>query len=58
MMEDYDTPVIGDCNDCEAHYESMGEVAPCETCKIISHCDQCDHWDMCVGCPYTGERKC
>jgi len=21
-----------------------------------SHCDKCDHWDICEGCPYTDER--
>jgi hypothetical protein len=21
-----------------------------------SHCDKCDHWDCCEGCPYTDER--
>jgi radical SAM protein with 4Fe4S-binding SPASM domain len=22
-----------------------------------NHCDKCDHWDMCEGCPYTDERS-
>ncbi len=22
-----------------------------------NHCDQCDHWDMCEGCPFTDERR-
>jgi hypothetical protein len=22
-----------------------------------SHCDKCDHWDICEGCPYTDERQ-
>jgi radical SAM protein with 4Fe4S-binding SPASM domain len=21
-----------------------------------NHCDKCDHWDICEGCPYTDER--
>lgn len=31
-MEDYDTPVVGTCDDCKADYESMGQIAPCEGC--------------------------
>jgi hypothetical protein len=34
MMEDYDTPVQGDCVDCKSHYEGFGEKLPCETCKL------------------------
>lgn len=32
MIGDYDTPVIGTCEDCEVFYESMGQPAPCEEC--------------------------
>ena len=24
--------------------------------KDDSHCDMCEHWDICEGCPYTDER--
>ena len=26
------------------------------TPAVENHCDKCDHWDMCEGCPYTDER--
>lgn len=32
MIEDYDTPVVGTCEDCKAYYESMDQTTPCEEC--------------------------
>lgn len=33
MMEDYDTPLQGDCTDCGAYYCGMGLKPPCDGCK-------------------------
>jgi Zn finger protein HypA/HybF involved in hydrogenase expression len=32
MMEDYDIPITGTCEDCGAFYESVDQTVPCEEC--------------------------
>lgn len=36
---------------------SLNAQDSCMEQQPASHCDQCDHWDMCEGCPYTDERS-
>ena len=33
MMEDYDTPIEGSCEDCMAYYDSEGLICPCNDCE-------------------------
>jgi hypothetical protein len=42
MMEDYDTPEWGNCDDCGAHYEGLGEKPPCKKgCRYYDG-DECN----------------
>ena len=56
-------PTAGYCRACiEGITEPCKKPLPgCPNCGPEptveqSHCDQCDHWDCCEGCPYTDER--
>ncbi|MFA5382618.1 MAG: hypothetical protein WC356_05595 [Candidatus Micrarchaeia archaeon] len=41
-------------------FDDTGDTYMLEFASITptgeNHCDKCDHWDMCEGCPYTDER--
>jgi hypothetical protein len=39
----------------KAHGELFRKIDE-QLASIGSHCDKCDHWDICEGCPYTDER--
>lgn len=42
-------------------FDDTGDTYMLEFASIApsgeNHCDKCDHWDMCEGCPYTDERS-
>jgi len=42
-------------------FDDTGDTYMLEFASITptggNHCDKCDHWDMCEGCPYTDERS-
>ena len=48
-MEDHDTPVTGDCDDCKAYYESIGQTF--EECqqrgiKLSELREKCDNLEL------------